>query len=176
MAGKFWSRTDGSMTVEAAIVMPIVISLLLLFMSFAQSLAAQLAMRHAAAETVKEVAAHAYVLTFIRDSALLNRITEMTDSLPAPLRELVHAQGEQWTEEAWKAALLPLLRSHMERTSLNPSQVSIRSVAVPDWQGSGSRMFGIQVVYTHRLHVPFFSRDVELNVQAYERIWTGEGG
>src|SRR5690606_30509985 len=125
---------------------------------------------------VKEIAAHAYVLTLIKEPAFIAPLEEKAASLPGPLQEAVRAQGQQLSEEAWKAAILPVLRSHMERTSLNPSQVAIHSVSVPDWQGSGSKIFGIQLAYTHRLHVPFFSRDIKLHVQAYERLWTGEGG
>ncbi|GEM_PF-3571975 len=173
---QFRKRTDGGITLEAAIVLPVIIALLLLFLSFAQSIAVQLALRHAAAETVKEIAANAYVLTFIQEPSFLTRLEELAASLPAPLQEIVRAQGRQLTEEVWKAALLPLVRSHIERTLLDPSRLAVHSVAIPDWQGTGSRMFGVHLVYTHRLHVPFFSRDVDLHAHAYERLWTGEGG
>lgn len=57
---RIWRREQGSLTIEAAVVLPVFLGFILALINFTRVAAVYLAMDHAVSETVKQMAAYAY--------------------------------------------------------------------------------------------------------------------
>lgn len=139
-------RTEGSITVEAAIVVPAIIMFVLFMASLIQIAAAELALQSAVSETAKSAAAHWEPVRMVyrkaKEEALSTSVGQWGQNI---VGKLMNARSD-WTEsEAWVMqyeALLPesliavvqweiAKRESLEQSGRNTAETTIRKAVDP---------------------------------------------
>lgn len=192
---RIWGREQGSIVVEAAIIMPMLLVFIVTMIAFVQIAIKEMALQSAVSETTKYVAAHMYPLYLLSQSeigqdlqALNARISEGKEQwaawdavaqdyaaiIPDPLLALIsgHTVLDEIYESTSNAIALLVLQYFVDERMLKVEQLSVIASELPNFQ-SAHPYFGMEVRYTYKLLIPFFQREIMLHKSAYERVWVG---
>lgn len=190
-------REEGGITLEAAMVLPFIMTLLLAFISCMQLLMMEMSLQSGTSDTVKTIASYMYAVKVAVDSEASDRLRESINSVTEPLnrweeliqpieellpdsiKQLIRLQDavRETTGEAaqYMAARMiePLLRDSIHSPWIEKENIIITDMTIP-WIGADNdEYFGIVVQYTMQLKLPFYSRDIVILTEAYERSWIG---
>lgn len=182
----------GSITLEAALVMPFFVAFILVMIALVKVAMLQMALQGAVNETVKQLATHAYP-AYVMQADLIDKIGA-TDSGKAFL-ENVDSAGQAWNdlkgfesnlqdwgvnlnitgpvEETIKqfvqaiscAAAEVVVETYAGSSVLNPDNLTVSRVAF------NNELLGIEAQYQYKMVVPFFKPDIVLRAQATEKLW-----
>ncbi|SDS19793.1 hypothetical protein SAMN05444162_0942 [Paenibacillaceae bacterium GAS479] len=186
----------GSMLLEAALVLPVFLLLLVLLTVFIQLSAAETALQRTADGTAKQIAAH------IRPAMLLQKevaarvgavqpvsqlplpgwteiAAQVAGQLPEPAGPLTEAvlKGDwkpaaDWaTGVAARPVLEPLLLKMAEDTSLQSSRLRLSRVQLPDLESGENNFILLEAEYEFPIRVPFTGERIVLRRTASERVW-----
>nr|WP_269438231.1 TadE family protein [Phosphitispora fastidiosa] len=178
----------GSLTVEAAIIFPVFLAMMMAIINFINVVMVYVAMDHAVSETVKQIAAHAYPLKELKtDSKTLNLITGEKMSQAGIVGEIFNRVAAKGSSLALETVIKEIARERIKEIyplgelSDNDFQISRVSVYNPNGTaGSNSRINNVSLnnedvaivaEYRVKLLVPFFSRMIPLSAAAVERAW-----
>lgn len=153
----FLSDNRGSITLEATIVFPVFVVLVVLLVNFIRLTSVYLAMDHAVSETVKQVAVHSYPLKYLNSGSI---------NLDVPSESLVKKKLEE---------LYPL-------GNINEMGVRITKIKIYDSDYNVEKNWGVvslnkedivlSVEYDVNLRAPFFPLgDITLSNTAVEKAW-----
>lgn len=191
-----WRKEDGGVSLECALIMPLVMTMLLALFSCLKLLAAQMALQSAVSETVKLVSAHMYEIRAVAEIVQSERREAMSGSeeavrqaasalemleplLPDALRPVAEAlllltgEGSRTPQPVVAASLLPLLKQQSASPWLKEDALRIVDVHVP-LSASQSNHIALTAEYPVELPLPFYRKTWILRAGAYERGWLGQ--
>ena len=149
-------KEDGGITLECALIMPLIMTIILALFSCIKLLAAQMALQSAVSETVKLVSAHMYEIRAVMDAvesemrgamsgkgtAAVQHVSYSLDMLepflPDALRPVVEAlrllvgEGTQASRQMLAAVLLPLLKQQAASPWLKEDDIRIVDLLAAD--------------------------------------------
>ncbi|WP_336788227.1 TadE/TadG family type IV pilus assembly protein [Paenibacillus sp. MMO-177] len=190
---------NGSMVLEAALVMPLLLMVLLLFLMMIRLCAVQMALQSAASQTVRQIATHIRPadLTFQKASSSIPDLgsiglplpdwggamaKDAAGWLPAPADALASAVLEgSWqpvadaaATELGRGAVEPLLRQFADEAVLEKERLSLARLSLPDLKEKRQPYLTIEAEYEFPLSLPFLNRKIVLREQASERVWVSD--
>lgn len=188
----------GSITLEAAVVFPFFLALLLLLVNLTHVVMVQITMDHAVDEAAKQIAAYSFPMTDMggKMADLLNtgigsdetKAVEIffagTGTLLGSFREYLRSGAEEVLEEAIKKAAEAEMKSHLPLVGMSsgvPFQMTDFKIYNPFMQNSPAGLSAdgvhekdivIKVSYTVKITIPFSPlKEVHLKSSAAERAW-----
>lgn len=184
----------GSITLEAALVAPLFLFLLLIFIVFIHISTVQMALQDAASQAVRQTAAYIYPIALATQSdneqppkqpaskplaGIQATASQLSDWLPDPAGALLNsALTGNWEATAnWAAryALEPLVRQYAEPSVLQADKLTVSDVELPDLKKGSERPYlSITVRYELPIRLPFVGRPIILREHAVERVWIND--
>lgn len=204
MRGCRAGQEQGSIVLEASLVLPVFIFFILFFIYMVQMTLISTALQNAASEMAKQVASSMYPVSLALEAAegtadsigQIEIVPSLTieelaakfgDTLPEPagtwMEEAVLAGKKpleklrgQVSEAVMDPVMKPLLKPFIEKTVLDYERIHITGVVVPGFDDGSSPYFKIELSYELPIKVPFIYRDTVLQAAAEERLWIGDTG
>lgn len=177
------SSNQGSMVVEAAIITPFFLSILLAMIVFVQMAAAEMALHSAVNETTKQFTAYIYPLYDAYEDKINDAIAGgeqyVSDLMPSEIAEhlsaFVEGSGliDGLVNEAMKQLMLSLMRKEVNTQWLDKERLKVTDVVIPNLNGNGEAFFGFTAEYRFKLLVPFFQKDFTIRKSSFARAWVG---
>lgn len=192
------SNEQGSIVVEAALVMPLVILVLLVFVVLIRLCAVQMALHSAASQTARQIAAHIHPANLAWEQAIASNplplptsmqlsswseiAAEAAEWLPAPAGGLVssalrgdfHPLQNMAATEIGRTVVDPLIREFADKAIIDPERVKLQLLTLPDLQKNNEPYLAIEVEYDFPLKLPFYGKPIVLKEQAAERVWISD--
>lgn len=194
------SRTNehGSIVVEAALVMPLIIVVLLVFVMLIRLCAAQMALHSAASQTVRQMAVHIHPANLAWEQAAASNplpapalmqlsswsdiAAEAAEWLPAPAGGLVSSalRGDfrpmqnMAATEIGRTVVEPLIREFADKAIIDPERLKLQLLSLPDLTKKDEPYLSIEVEYDFPLTLPFYDKPIVLKEQAAERVWVSD--
>ncbi|WP_211231495.1 TadE/TadG family type IV pilus assembly protein [Paenibacillus harenae] len=191
---------QGSIVVEAALVMPLVMIVLLVFIMLVRLCAVQMALHSAASQTVRQIAAHiqpaelawqqakasnplpAMTLPGSRLSPWSDIAAEAAEWLPSPAGPIVSSalRGDfrplqnMAATETGRVVVEPLLREFADKAIISPERLRLAWLTLPDLDKNNEPYLAVSVEYEFPLKLPFYRKPIVLREQAAERVWTSD--
>jgi hypothetical protein len=190
----------GSIALEASLVMPIVLMVIIFLISLIRLASVQMALHGSASQTVRQAAANfrpielAYEqlaphlaamgeLPTLQPLPGINGVADKLEHwLPAPSGPLMAAvlRGD-WkpvqnaaATEIGRSVIEPMLRHEADKEILDPSQLRLSNLSLPKLKDNAEPYIRIEAEYTFKLGFPFTKRSIVLREQAEERIWVSD--
>ncbi|MWV44403.1 pilus assembly protein [Paenibacillus sp. HJL G12] len=200
----FRNGRQGSMVVEASIVMPMFVLFVIFLIYMVQMTLISTALQSTVSDTVKMVSTHIYPVALaieqktpdtngkepagswnIPKLSLSDWAAQYTDTLPAPLNEWMAGAVDkvdeplqdlknQVAEAALDPVVKPFLKPYMESNLLNYDRIHVSNIQIPNLKTRTDPYFGIEVSYELPMKVPFLNKKIVLQAKAQERLWIGE--
>lgn len=192
-------REDGSIVLEAALVMPLLLIILCLFIVLIRLCAVQMALQSTASQTVRQIATHIRPadLAFQKASSSIPNLgsislplpdwggkiaAEAAEWLPAPAGALASAVLEgNWqpvkdaaATEIGRMAVEPLLLQFADEAVLEKDRLKLSRLSLPDLKEKEKPYLTIEAEYTFPLSMPFLNKKIVLREQASERVWVND--
>lgn len=190
-------KEHGGIALESALFFPLFATFMLAFVSCMHLFLAEMALQQATSETVKQIAQHMYALKIVKDSGLgekvhaqLGKVTsgvdyvedavqEAAEYIPESMYEVLglfdaaKEQKEKWIKEGAGFALKPLLIHHLSSGMIHSAQVRVTDVQLPWILDDNNAYVGLTVEYEVLIKLPYYTKSIPIQVQAYERAWIG---
>ncbi|MBD2867771.1 TadE/TadG family type IV pilus assembly protein [Paenibacillus arenilitoris] len=196
------TREQGSIVVEAALVMPLLLIVLLVFVTLVRLCAVQMALHSAASQTVRQIAAHIHPADLAWQQAVAaNPLPSMP--LPLPGSELsswgdIAAEAAEWlpspageiaasalrgdfrplqnaaATEVGRAVVEPLLQDFADKAIVEPERLKLAWLSLPDLEKNEEPFLKLIVEYEFPLKLPFYAKPLVLKEQAAERVWISD--
>lgn len=197
----FARERSGSIVLEAAIVMPILLFLLIVFSIMISLCASQMALHTAASQSVRQIAAHIYPVELAQEQlqaaggALVPSLpvpvpmpewseiaADVAEWLPEPAGELVSSalRGDfrplqnVAATELGKGIIEPYVQQYANPYILKADRVKLRYISLPDLKDKEEPYIAISLEYELPIKVPFLGTKIVLREQAYERVWVSD--
>ncbi|MGO4543585.1 TadE/TadG family type IV pilus assembly protein [Paenibacillus sp. 2TAB23] len=189
---------QGSIVVEAALVMPMVIVVLLVFVMLIRLCAVQMALHSAASQSVRQIAAHIHPVDLAWQQAAAQApslpetlvplapwndvAAEASEWLPSPAGPLIAStlRGDfqplqnMAATQIGQAVIAPLIRSFTDGAIIDPARLKLSWLSLPDLTKSNEPYLSIEVEYDFPLKLPFLGKPIVLKEQAAERVWLSD--
>lgn len=186
--------TRGSMTFEAALVMPIFLLAILFLIFQIQVSVASMALHGALSQTVRQAAAEWYPVSLglesVREtnayekskqweeklSGVGQTLTEFGSLLPSPVGEWAkEAADGSWSVEqaAARETFDQLLKRYADERVLRETGISVTDVSLPEDSDRSQAFLTVRAEYRLPMRMPFVGKRIVLEESARERVWTG---
>lgn len=183
---------NGSITLEAALVLPVFMLFIVFMASIIRISVAEIALNKSVNETTKIIATHAYPATILAEEASgvvsgklsglsLGEIslTDVEELIGTSMREYLDldVSGANFLSDIGTSAISPIIREKFAE-NMNTDLASIDNLTVEvempgSLNGGEDSYLGISASYDLDLTVPFVEKTITLKKQAYERLWVG---
>ncbi|WP_081419072.1 TadE/TadG family type IV pilus assembly protein [Paenibacillus sp. Leaf72] len=188
----------GSIVMEAALVMPMLLLVLMVFIIFIRMSTLQIALQAAASQSARQIAAHIYPveLAYQRVSASKPEFSaaqmpladwsaaasNAAKWLPDPAGALASsALSGDWkplidmaATEIGRGAIEPLLRQNADEAVLETARIKLSRLALPDLKNKQQPYLIIEAEYEFPMQLPFMKQKLILREQASERVWISD--
>lgn len=186
------SSDRGSVTLEAAILMPVFLLLIFFLIFMVQTAIVSMAMHGVLSQTVRQAAGAWYPVSLAIEETKGTSAYEQADKwsdkltkvgetinkigpwLPSPVKDWAGqaARGE-WSleQQGAKLAFEQLIKQHIDETVLDSSRLRLSSVEWPDDSDRSQAYITLQAEYTLPMKVPFIGTKLVLSQSARERVW-----
>lgn len=184
----------GSITLEAALVAPMFIFLLLFFVVFIHLSTVQMALQDAASQAVRQTAAYIYPIALAAqkgeeqpldqvstqplagiDAAAANLSDWLPDPAGALFSSVLSGNWEAMANWAARYALEPLVRQYAEPSVLQADKLTVSDVELPDLKSGSSRTYlSMTVRYELPIRLPFAREPLIIREHAVERVWISD--
>ncbi|CAM4313232.1 TadE/TadG family type IV pilus assembly protein [Paenibacillus alkaliterrae] len=192
------TNEQGSIVVEAALVMPVIIIVLLVFVMLIRLCAVQMALHSAASQTVRQLAAHMHPAELAwQQAATANPLpalpalelspwseiaAEAAEWLPSPAGAIVPSalRGDfrplqnMASTEIGRTVVEPQLRDFADIAIISPERLSLNWLTLPDLEKNNEPYLVIAVEYEFPFKLPFYGKPIILKEQAAERVWISD--
>lgn len=188
----------GSIVVEAALVMPMIIVVLLVFVTLIRLCAVQMALHSAASQTVRQIAAHIHPIELAWQQAVDKQPAQERAPLPMSSWSEIAAEAAEWlpdpagelvssalrgdfrplqnmaATEIGRAVVEPLLRKFVDAAIIDEERLSLGWLTLPDLEKENESYLTIAVEYEFPLKLPFYNKPIIVKEQASERVWISD--
>lgn len=194
---QYVTEERGSVTVEAAITLPLLLGFCTLLAWLLLLARTEAALQEAVNEAVKTTAAHAYPLDVLTIAYRNHPLVEewerrvnafLPKSIQIMLQERLTASSSPsggaglgiWSDSPFHNRwAVPFLMEFVDENwrgtpLLKQEQLSVSRVLIPTFTSEQTSYFGIAAEYRMTLPVPFFQKEIVLKAAAVERCWVGE--
>jgi len=184
-----WIRKeDGSLTLEAALVMPVFLLFAVFLATMIRIAIADMALKQAVSESTEIIATHAYPVVLAGNSAqafadrwITNHTDEILDldqasSLADSTLQVFGIDAGNIFSNAIEGEVEKIIRTKFSETTGGDGLFSndTLEVEITEFPSLGSDSYiGIAATYEIPIQVPFVNRTITLEQRAYERLWTG---
>lgn len=181
--------SSGSVTLEAALVMPVFLLLAFFLMFLVQTSVMAMALHGALSQTVRVAASAWYPIYLLQDDSnsaqaqgsekkggVRETIGEFGTWLPAPLDEWASAIADgEWSPEteAAKAAFRHAALSFADSRVLKEDRFRVIAVGLPKAGDRTDAFLTIEAEYRLPFRVPFTGKPLAIRATAKERAWIG---
>lgn len=193
----FINKQQGSITLEAALIMPVLLLFLLLFYIFLMISSAQMALQATASATVQQISSNIHPIALVVNKWNANNssqlttdsseneegiravIYELSGSFPAPINQLLQEslKGNWWP--AINLAGTTLGKDVLERyiwtnanyPVLEKDRVDLVYLKLPDLLNGTDQNVVLTLEYKLPLKIPFTNQPVTIREQAMQRAW-----
>lgn len=195
----FARERKGSIVLEAALVMPILLFLLLAFSILISLCASQMALQSTASQSVRQIAAHIYPVELAQEQ-LQAAGGAIAPSLPVPMPEWseIAADVAEWlpdpagefvssalrgdwrplqnlaATELGKGIIEPFVQQYANPHILKADLVKLDYISLPDLKDKEEPYIAIALEYEFPINLPFVGSKIVLREQAYERVWVSD--
>ncbi len=191
---RWYRKQDGSVTLEAAVFMPIFILFLVFLIYMVRFALTDIALNRATSETAKQIATQVYpvkvvtekVTSFVGDQyqEIIKDLEDNQQHIEAELVETLGSEGLQLLKDstggvissAQASALTYVVQRHLEEEDrmkiIEADNVEVESAVLPIIDGD-SKYVEIVATYELDLPIPFIERTFVLRKKAVERAWLG---
>lgn len=186
MLKKFRKDDDGSLTLEAAMVMPIFLLFVVFLATIIRISVADLALRNAVNNTAEILATHAYP-AYLAEKAAKSKIDdtiknytqdqfdlEQATKLAKGVLEKFNINLMDYVSSISGAILTPVVKENFKES--NKDQLfKDKSLEIKVEPPSTLENSYIGIIGTYRVSItaPFVNKKITLQKKAYERLWTG---
>ncbi|MFD1957352.1 TadE family protein [Paenibacillus thailandensis] len=190
---------QGSIVLEASLVMPLLLIVLVFFIVMIRLCAVQLAVQSAASQTARQIAAHMrpVELSYQQASGMLSSMpvpvqgeladwgslaAEAAEWLPDPAGSIASAalRGD-WqplanaaATELGRTVVEPLLREYADGAVLDADRLRLAKLTLPDLKDKEEPYITVAAEYEIPFRLPFAGTSITLREQASERVWIGD--
>ncbi|MBD2844322.1 pilus assembly protein [Paenibacillus sp. IB182496] len=189
------SNATGSIALEAAIVAPMFLFVMLFLITMIRIAAVQMALHDTAAQAARQTAANIHPVALAAES-LADLIPDpppgmpelpgaaevaglLGEWVPDPAGSLLRAVGEgdwrairdQALTVVGRPLIEPLLRDYAEGLPLDAGRIGLHALSLPDLSGGEEPYLTVTVEYELPLNFPFTARTLTLREQVRERVW-----
>lgn len=193
---KHFRKEDGSITVEASLLIPILLTFLLFLMSLVKIAVAEMALQESVNETAQTVAHYSFLALVIEGAVMdgtegfIDDLTEeqqnsfgndaianhLLDALSEEIKSAIPTTGallnDHVAEDAFEGAVINKYKDKVGGSNFfNADGISIVDHNFPQ---SGNTDVIIEVENELQLVLPFFERDITIRKKAVERAWAGD--
>ncbi|OBR66351.1 hypothetical protein A7K91_24330 [Paenibacillus oryzae] len=196
-----FAGSSGSIVLEAAIVMPLILLALLAFSLLISLCAAQMALQSAASQSLLQLSAHIRPVELALEEIGKNKgeaeeavrpkkeLPEWSEAaagaaewLPEPFGEVFSSglRGD-WgpardiaATELGRSIMEPFIRRQANPYLLKPEAISLLRLTLPDLQKKEKPYAGIALTYEYPIAVPLLGKRIQLQAYAYERVWVSD--
>lgn len=190
---------DGSIVVEAAIVLPLILFALAAFVLLIMLCAAQMALHQTASQTARSLASHMYPAELASvgiagaaagmmpaGAPMLPEwkevAAEAAEWLPAPAGELASsALRGDWgplvdlaSTELGRGIIEPMARQFAKESALKPERIGLAKLMLPDLNNKEDAYLSVTLEYEFPMKVPLLGRQILLRKQIRERVWVSD--
>lgn len=191
---RFVKNERGSVTLEAAVVMPFFILFIVFLIFMIRFALIDIAINQASSETAKNIATQVYPAKRIADLAIesiepsgkyaevIGDAQEVAEDiilgfeqlgLTETFYETIESTGNDVISASVSGVVRPLVLSELEPAIaigfIDPEKVIVKQASM----GEGFKYVEIIVEYEVELPIPFIERTFKIQKKAYERLWTG---
>jgi hypothetical protein len=168
-------RENGSIVLEAALILPFIIIFILVLTSFIRIAVVEMELENAGSETVKQVAHHIYPAIIV-----YNNLNEQTDTANKESKELSELFDQvnflSFVADHTKTNILrsifePLLDANTNDKIINLKNYQLVNVGLPAALGGVGDNFLLELRYDLALNVPFLKHSITIIKESEERIW-----
>ncbi|NIK76298.1 hypothetical protein FHS15_001405 [Paenibacillus castaneae] len=192
------ANEQGSIVVEAALVMPLIIMVLLVFVMLIRLCAVQMALHSAASQTVRQIAAHIHPADLAWQQMKSSNTPEAKPEAPLSPWSEVAAEAAEWlpfpagtlvssalrgdfrplqnlaATELGRSVVEPLIREFSDEAILDSERIRLKWLTLPDLYKTNEPYLSISVEYEFPLKLPFYGKPIVLIEQAAERVWISD--
>lgn len=188
---------QGSITFEAALVMPLVIAFLFFFYVLLTAISAQMALQQLASQSAQRLANYIhpvaltanYINTNVRsneqadyrnaDAGIAALVYELGELLPPPLDTIVKegAKGNYWpagnlaVTAIGREVLEKLIIDFEQHSVLDKEQIKLVYLQLPDLIHYSDHNVIVALQYDLPFRLPFFGQSLSVREQAMQRVW-----
>ncbi|WP_152394965.1 TadE/TadG family type IV pilus assembly protein [Paenibacillus guangzhouensis] len=192
---KMRHQEHGSMTVEAAMVLPIFLFFVIFLIYMIQMVYTLMALQLTVSNTAKQLAAHLYPVSIVMDrvaadsgtetgnrgSLTMEEVAQTYDRiLPPPIGDWVkNTELYRRTEDAiYQAAgdtlVKPLLKPYLQEATLREDRIHVTRFAFPNLKTKSNVFVALELSYTMPMRIPFLNTELVIRTRAAERAWIGD--
>ncbi|AXI09536.1 hypothetical protein CUC15_11650 [Oceanobacillus zhaokaii] len=182
---------DGSITLEAALVIPVFMLFIVFMASIIRISVAEIALNKSVTETAQIIANHAYPATILSEELesiagqKLSGISigeislgDVENLVGTTLLEFldVNISGSNYIQELGNSAITPIIQKKFTQNTnskMDGSNITVEVDLPSSLNGAADSYFGITATYDLDLTVPFVEKTITIKKQAYERLWVG---
>jgi|GEM_PF-1391892 len=190
----------GSMSLEAALIVPLLLTYFLALTTFIKLSVAEAGLRSAVTQSVHQLAVQAYPITLLKDAyvdrdllaklqqwhheyeGVKEEVDEWVEEygviIPGPIRSAIEQllQQAEHTEkqltEPVRQAFRPLVAHYMPE-HMDERKLTISALRYEVFLERGDPIVTIEATYDVLVRLPFYTRTVQLRATASEHVWTG---
>ncbi|MDQ6420327.1 pilus assembly protein [Paenibacillus sp. LHD-117] len=194
-------RAEGSIVMEAAIVLPLILLALTSFVLVISLCTAQMALHSAAAQTARSMASHMYPAELAQQgiaSGLTGALPSLPTPVPLPEWGEVAAEAAEWlpdpagelassalrgdwgplvdmaATELGRGIVEPLARRFVVDSVLDPKRIKLARLTLPDLKTKETAYLIVALQYEFPVKIPLLGKSIVLREQAFERVWISD--
>ncbi|MHA6485428.1 TadE/TadG family type IV pilus assembly protein [Paenibacillus sp. strain BS8-2] len=197
-------RAEGSIVIEAAIVLPLILFTLAAFVMLIMLCTAQMTLHQTTLQTARSLAAHMYpaelATTGVANSVsgMLPALPSTVPSIPLPEWKEIASEAAEWlpspagelassalqgdwgpmvdlaATELGRVVMEPMARSFAEDSTLKPERISLAKLTLPSLSNKEDAYLSVTLQYEFPMKVPLLGRPILLKKQVLERVWVSD--
>lgn len=178
----FRRNEQGSMVVEASLILPIFLSLLLFLITLIRISTVEIALNHGVSEATKQVAAHMYPVALgldrFSEGEAADQLAAYSNFFTEEISQLLHIRQDMEDgvvadyDRILSRIFQPYVDLFIDDRMVYLEHLQVTKVTLPF--GRDAAYFGLEVRYDMPLHIPFINKQIVFKHQAYERVWVGD--
>lgn len=178
----FRRNEQGSMVVEASLILPIFLSLLLFLITLIRISTVEIALNHGVSEATKQVAAHMYPVALgldrFSEGEAEDQLAAYSNFFTEEISQLLHIRQDMEDgvvadyDRILSRIFQPYVDLFIDDRMVYLEHLQVTKVTLPF--GRDAAYFGLEVRYDMPLHIPFINKQIVFKHQAYERVWVGD--
>lgn len=192
-------RNEGSITIEAALIIPLFLMVILLLTSFVKISIAEMALQESVSETAQTVSHYSY-LALVAQNAVKQKSDAFVDAIAGKAgdslgnneiankllervadsgKELIPTTGDAlntFSDGVYEKVVKEKYKSKVGSSDFfSPSSIRIVKSSVPNGTGTDNSLVRIEAENDLQLVIPFFEKTITIKKKAVERGWVGNG-